>query len=178
MAASIESLLIILGFSSETDKRRFALSLDKYFKTMCSFEREQLGLLVNTRDMIVSLPQSKIEKLITILSNWHSGRKSYTLREIAKLTGGLLHAAQIVPWAKYLFIAIQDSVRASLRMNTKLQNANKKIVKYKKIIADEHLGPAFKTRADFYRGKLAQELWNNKNRTFINRTMKAELLMI
>eukprot|EP00978_Attheya_sp_CCMP212_P035536 scaffold155190_cov44-Attheya_sp.AAC.1 len=44
MAASIESLLIILGIS-ETDKRRFALSL---FKTMCSFEREQLGLLINT----------------------------------------------------------------------------------------------------------------------------------
>eukprot|EP00978_Attheya_sp_CCMP212_P006291 scaffold14246_cov46-Attheya_sp.AAC.2 len=49
---------------------------------------------------------------------------------------------------------------------------------YKKFIADEHPGPAFKTRADFYRGKLAQELWNNKKRTFINRTMKAELLMI
>ena len=177
MAASIESLLIILGFS-ETDKRRFALSLDKYFKTMCSWEREQLGLLVNTREMIVSLPPAKIKKLIKLLSHWHSGRRTYTLRDIAELTGGLLHAAQIAPWAKYLFIAIQDSVRASLRLNTKLQNANKKLVKFRKFIADEHLGPAFKTRADFYRGKLAQEVWNNRQRTFINRTMKAELLMI
>jgi hypothetical protein len=177
MAASIESLLIILGFK-EIDKRRFALSLDKYFKTMCSYKREQLGLLVNTRAMIVSLPPSKIDKLIKILTNWHSGRKSYTLRDIAELTGGLLHAAQIAPWAKYLFIAIQDSVRASLRMNTKLNNANKKIVQYRKFIAEENLGPAFKTRAEFYRGKLTQEIWNNSKRTFINRTMKAELLMI
>jgi hypothetical protein len=123
MAASIESLLIILGFS-ETEKRRFALSLDKYFKTKCSYEREQLGLLVNTRDMLVSLPADKIKKLIKTLSHWHSGRCTYTLRDIAELTGGLLHAAQIAPWAKYLFIAIQDSVRASLRLNTKLNNAN------------------------------------------------------
>jgi hypothetical protein len=40
------------------------------------------------------------------------------------------------------------------------------------------MGPAFKTKAEYYRGKMTQELWNNKSRAFVNRTMKAELLMI
>eukprot|EP00978_Attheya_sp_CCMP212_P038402 scaffold190130_cov28-Attheya_sp.AAC.1 len=77
MACSIEALLKLLGFP-ETEKRRFALSLDKYFKTSCSYEREQLGLLVNTRDMLISLPAHKLEKLILIAKNWHAHRRSYT----------------------------------------------------------------------------------------------------
>jgi hypothetical protein len=177
MAASIEALLTLLGFADE-EKRKFALSLDKYFKTKCSFEREQLGLLVNTRQMRVSLPASKLKKLIEIAKHWHSHRRSYTLRDIAELMGVLLHAGQVAPWAKFLFISIQDSVRASLRKNSKLQASNLKFKKIKKIIADEHLGPAFKQKADFYKGKLSQDLWNTKHRAFINKSMRAELKML
>jgi hypothetical protein len=177
MAASIESLLILLGYK-ETEVRRFALSEDKYFKTKCSFEREQLGLLVNTRAMIVALPDQKRKKLINILLHWHKGRRSYTLRDIAELIGGLLHAAQIAPWARYLFIAIQDSVRASLRKNSKLQKSSKQFQLYKKIISQEKLGPAFKAKADFYRAKVAKDLWNNPSRAYINRSFRAELAMI
>jgi hypothetical protein len=69
-------------------------------------------------------------------------------------------------------------VRALLRKNAKLQIANKRLSKYKKIIADKHLGPAFKTKANHYSGNMTQELWNNKSRAYVNLTMKAKLLMI
>ena len=43
MAASIEALFIILGFP-DTKIRQNALSLDKYFESVRSHERVQLGI--------------------------------------------------------------------------------------------------------------------------------------
>ena len=52
MAASIEALYIILGFP-ETDKRQDPLSLDKYYESICSYDRIQLGFQVYTRKMTI-----------------------------------------------------------------------------------------------------------------------------
>ena len=53
MAASIEALYIILGFP-DTSIRQDPLSLDKYFESVCSYERIQLGVKVNTRKMVIN----------------------------------------------------------------------------------------------------------------------------
>jgi hypothetical protein len=53
MAASIEALYIILGFP-ELEKRQNPLRLDKYFESLCSCERVQLGITINTRTMTLS----------------------------------------------------------------------------------------------------------------------------
>ena len=58
IVASIEALFILLGFP-ETEKRRLALSIDKFLKSDCSYQRVQLGFVVNTRLMTVSLPEDK-----------------------------------------------------------------------------------------------------------------------
>ena len=48
MAASIEALYMILGYP-DIKKRQNPLSLDKYFESVCSYTRIQLGISVNTR---------------------------------------------------------------------------------------------------------------------------------
>ena len=58
MAASIEALYIILGFP-EVEMRQDCLSLDKYFESICSYERVQLGININTRLMMISLTEKK-----------------------------------------------------------------------------------------------------------------------
>ena len=68
MAASIEALYIILG-SPEIDTRQNHLSLDKYFESIFSYERIQLGISINTRSMSISLTQKKRIAMIKELSH-------------------------------------------------------------------------------------------------------------
>ena len=56
MAASIEALYIILGFP-DVQIRQDPLSLDKYFESICSFQRIQLGISLNTRTMSLRLTE-------------------------------------------------------------------------------------------------------------------------
>ena len=57
MAAIVEALYIILGHSN-TEIRQNTLSLDKYFKSTCFYEQIQLGILINTRKINLSLTES------------------------------------------------------------------------------------------------------------------------
>ena len=53
MAASIEALFIVMGPLDE-EKRRSPLSIEKFLKATCSYEKEQFGLIINTRTIMVS----------------------------------------------------------------------------------------------------------------------------
>ena len=115
MAASLESLYLTLGFPDET-KRRSSLSIDKFYQAKCFWVREQLGLIINTRDMTISLPQAKIDRLLKMLdTTWHTNRKTFTLMEGTVLLGFLEHAAQICPWGRYLYGTLRHSVNLCLK---------------------------------------------------------------
>ena len=62
MAASIESLYRTFGFPEEK-YRRISLSLDKYFQAECSTRKQQLGLIVDSHEMVVELPLDKRTKI-------------------------------------------------------------------------------------------------------------------
>ena len=53
IATSIEALHIILRFPQNN------LSLDKYFESSCSYERIQLGIIINTSKMTIVLTEKK-----------------------------------------------------------------------------------------------------------------------
>ena len=90
MAASLEALFLLLGYPCEL--RRSPLSMDKFYQAQCSWEKEQLGLIINTRTMTISLPQAKVDRLLTLLeSTWHQHRKTFTLMEGTVLLGFLEH---------------------------------------------------------------------------------------
>ena len=72
MAASIEALYIILGFP-DLEKRQNPLSLDKYYESVCSYERVQLGITINTRTMTLSLSRKK--RGLPCWTNCHTGTK-------------------------------------------------------------------------------------------------------
>ena len=89
LACSIESLYDILGYPDET-LRKSPLSLDKYIESLCSYNRKQLGCQVNTRKLIVSIPEEKRKAVLTTLeSTWHKKRQNFTIKEIAELLGTL-----------------------------------------------------------------------------------------
>ena len=71
MAASIEALHVILGYP-DLEVRQNPLSLDKYFESSCSYERIQLGITINTRNMTIALTD---KKRLTMLVNFRTGIK-------------------------------------------------------------------------------------------------------
>jgi len=87
-AASIEGLFNILG-SPSPHLRRTVLSEDKYYEQKCGPEKIQLGYLVNTRTMSVGFTESRLLDLHSQLSIWVNKRKSYSIKEAAKLAGNI-----------------------------------------------------------------------------------------
>ena len=87
LAASVEALFILLGFPKE-HLRKSDLSIGKFYESLCSYSRKQLGYLINTRKLTVAITEEKRKEILEILLNdWHSKRKSFTLKEAAALLG-------------------------------------------------------------------------------------------
>ena len=176
-AASIESLFILLG-RPEPEFRKVAVCMEKFVQSLCSHERVQLGLLVNTRKMTVSLPPDKVAKLIRELKHWHSGRRSFNVLQAARLVGLLQHAAQVCVWARFLLVALQHSIQIALHYNEKELRKTEAFQELIKDIDRSSLSEEDLQKGLFAQGKLAQKIWRYTRRYFINRTMRAEIAML
>ena len=118
MAASIEALYVILGFPN-IEVRQNALSLDKYFDSVCSHERIQLGILINTRSLNVSLVEKRRLIMLYEISHWHKKRKSFTLIQRGTLCGALEFWANTSPWVRFLYLNLQSAVNKCIKFCTK-----------------------------------------------------------
>ena len=116
-AASIEGLFRLLGFP-EKHLRRSVLSEDKYFEQACGPIKLQLGYRVNTRSMTVGFSHARLSALSDLLFQWGSQRKSYTLKEAAKLAGLLKFIASISTWVRFLSVSLKHAILSALRCNT------------------------------------------------------------
>ena len=88
MTASVEALYLFFGFPDLT-ARQDPLSLDKCFQSVWSFERIQLGKLVNSRTMTINVTESKRLAMIQELTHWHDQRRSFMLLQGITLYGNL-----------------------------------------------------------------------------------------
>ena len=174
MAASIEALFRIFGFPAEVI-RRVPLSLDKYYHATCSTQKEQLGLLVDTHLMIVKLPSSKREKIFTMLSHWHAGRKSFTVLQAAQLLGSLEHVTTVAPWMRYLFDCLRHSLLVALRTNAEKIYKNTKL---RDFLSDaSYKGSSYNglLRKNFAVGVIAKKIWHSKTQHYITKQLGIEL---
>ena len=62
--------------------------------------------------------------------NWHSARKSFTLREVGVLLGKLDNAAEVYYLTRSLFANKRNSVIVSLRKNRTNMYKNKRFSEY------------------------------------------------
>jgi len=177
-AASIEGFFQLLGFP-EKHLRRSVLSEDKYFEQACGPIKLQLGYKVNTRSMTVGFSHARLSALSDLLFQWGSQRKSYTLKEAAKLAGLLEFIASISTWVRFLSVSLKHAILSALRCNTSFvrQHPNNST-----LIADTHLlSTDFNTirKKDFAISKLMQRIWNTKKRFHItNAALRKELKIL
>jgi len=176
-AASIEGLFQILGFP-ETEFRRSVLSEDKYFEQACSFSKLQLGYLVDTRSMSVSFSPSRLSSLADILHAWATKRKSYSLKEAAKLAGLLEFIASVSTWIRFLTVSLKHGILTALRFNTKSIRSSPRHTSF---LSDAKLFTTdFSTirKKDFAISKLMQKIWNSKKRFHITNALRKELKLL
>ena len=104
--------------------------------------------------------------LITV---WHDKKKSFTLREAAKLLGVLSFLAQDCPFLTYLYILLQHPVCKAQKLNSKFILSSKKFTKFLEFTKYRN-----KEIANFFKSKIVKEVWNFKKKHFITKTMKKE----
>ena len=112
--ASLQALFMTLGYPKAG--RTAALSVEKFTKVTCSEVQTQLGVLVDTRSMTISLPSAKFTRIHSLLTaHWHSRRKRFKPLEAARLLGLLRHACVAAWWGRYTFLALQTQLNLAVR---------------------------------------------------------------
>ena len=175
MAASIESLFIILGNLTE-EERRSPLSMDKFAALLCSWRKQQLGLILDTRKMIVVLPKEKFERMLkTLTSTWHQARKSFTLLEGVTLLGHLEHACTVCPWGRHLFCAIRSAVNHCIRTNMRHIKKMSQLSTMSSTIRDAKTDDEKILFDNFVQKKVCKSLYASKEPCFISKELRDEL---
>ena len=174
IVASIEALYRIFG-RPQTEFRKSPLSMEKFVRAKCSHEKVQLGKRLNTRTMRVSMTPEMTAKLLKELDHWHGQRKSFTVRQGARLLGLLEHAATYVVWAKYLFYGLRNSIIVAVRTNRQLVFKN---AKFRDVVRDSmctETSPHVILKKEYATSQLARAVWNSNQRHFISKSLRMEL---
>jgi len=174
MAASAESLFRLMGHPEPT-LRRSPLSMEKYYQAMCSFEKKQLGYLINTRTMSVTFSPEKFDSILSTLSNWHDQRRSYTLKEAATLAGSLEFFASVSTWIRFVTTSLKHSILIGLRQNSTIIRNDPQMTAY---LQDSSLTANDQDsllRKNFAFSKIMKKTWDCKQKYFISRTLRQEI---
>ena len=175
MAASIEALYMVLGYPDITT-RQDALSLDKFLQSVYSYQRDQLGVLINTRSMTIGLAEQKRLTMIDELTHWHQGRRSFTLLQGVTLCGSLEYWSNTSRWGRFLFLSLRDSVTSALHQASAITK-DRQVIKV--MISELARRPSTADlRARFLHRNIAKEIYKCKALARINRSMKTELNII
>ena len=174
MAASIEALYIILG-RPETDKRQDPLSLDKYYESICSYDRTQLGFQINTRKMTVGLTEKKRFFMLNELSHWHTQRKSFTLMQGVILCGSLEFWANTSPWIRFLYHQLRSSVNKCLTNCLQITKNKEEIKKLISNVANTTNLHEHQLQDKMLQKTIAKETYKCQHKTYIDKAMRTEL---
>jgi len=176
-AASIEGLYQILGFPDKP-LRRSPLSEDKYFRETCSPIKLQLGYLVDTTRMRVSFSDERFQHMLTTLSNWHSRRQQFTLREAATLAGELEFIASMCTWLRFITVSLKHSILLALRKNSQSILSH---IHNHELVADSHLlSTSFDdlSKRNYAVSQLLRQIWHKKTKFHINKSLRIELKLL
>jgi len=149
--------------------------MEKYYHAKCSFSKQQLGYLINTRKMSISFPPDKILKMQNMLHQWHTKRKTYTIRQAAELAGNLEFFASMATWLRFLTYSLKHSILLALRTNSKKISSTKSMQHWIRDSILSDLDPHTTTHKYFAFSKIMKATWNLKTKIFITTSLRNEL---
>ena len=143
---------------------------------MISYLNKILGVLIDTRRLDVGVPPDYIKKMLALLRPFHQHRKSFTVKEMERITGMLVFIAGTAPWLKFLMPHVYTSVAVAIGDNTShLRKTNKQFLQMLKEAKTP--GPPTRT-STFAQAETARAVHSYPKKHWINRTLKEELHLI
>eukprot|EP00957_Ditylum_brightwellii_P185881 14151792-Ditylum_brightwellii.AAC.1 len=149
-----------MGFP-EPHRRRNAVFMERFLAAICSYEKKQLGIRINTRAMVVGMMLMKLTAMTKELQHWHKKRKSFNIRQVATLTDKIQHICLVTMRGKYIYFDIQHFIAVALDGNSvSLKSVSIRYknlvqcIKSKKISLDDEL------KAHFAQSHTAEMIWS------------------
>jgi hypothetical protein len=175
VAAGIEAIFILLG-DLDLSKWQDPISFDKMEAMMLSHLNKILGKLIHTHRIDVGVPESYIHKTVGLLRPFHKQQKSFTVKEMEKITGMLVFIANTVPWVKFLLSHMYTSIAAAIGNNTAyLHRTNKQ---FRAMLKDSHDKTLSSQESTFAQSKSASAVHASPCTHWINKTMREELYIL
>jgi len=116
-ASGFEATFTIMGHPCPS-VRPVPVNLDKLEELVVSPLQILLGLLVNTREMTVSISDEfRREVLALLTATWHCRRESFTVKELELLVGKLGHITQAYRPFYFFMSHLYSSLAFALREN-------------------------------------------------------------
>ena len=174
IAASIESNYIVFG-RPDNSSRRDTINDEKFYSTKCSPVRRQLGLIVDSTELMVRIPDDKLDAIRVAIEGFHGARRRFTLREGASLVGSLGHIACSCPWIRHLSILLRRSVHDIVRDNTATVHQMPHYLEMVRV-ARSKSDPAARLRhLRFVEQKMAAAAYDLKTKVWITSELRSEL---
>ena len=157
ISASIELIFILLG-KSDLDLWQDPISWDKLEEMIVATCNKVLGLILNTCNMTISIPDDFIASLNTLLkTTWGPHRKSFSAQEAAELAGKLGHASIGAPQLKLMVAHVYTSLASALWFNKSfLINSNKFFLHALAELNSKELSTGDGTKHTLYQSKVAR----------------------
>ena len=175
IAAGIEAIFILLGHS-DLSKRQDPVSFDKMEAMLVSYLNKILGKLIHTRRLDVGVPQVYVDKTLRLLRPFHHKRKSFTVKEMERITGMLVFIASTAPWMKFLLSQCYASVTAAIGHNTAHLNRTDK--QFREFLREARATDAATQASTFAQSETAKQIHSCMKKHWINRTLREELHII
>ena len=130
-------------------------------------------MLINTRNLIIGIPDDKQGSLeYTLHNTWHPRCKSFALREVTSLLRLVSNLALATSWAKCTHIALQRATFLAIKFNSHTVFSSGKFHCLTEILRSTNI-----TTRKFYLDKAHKTVWDGRKPFFIT-SMRAEIALI
>lgn len=184
MRCSIASLNVVMGAEHLNDDARVPTpevrpkpcDFEKFTREIVSHRRRQLGCVIDTRSLMVEIPDDKrAEMLHELRTTWGPHRRSFTLVEAAKLLGTLVSLARVCAWGIFLVVNLNCALFTILASNARrLWNTPE----FRELVGHRDRSrrhPTDASRFRFFSSAVARAIWNCKSLSWITRDVRDEL---
>jgi len=177
--ACIDAIFFVLG-KPDTHVRQCPLAMDKWIGMLISHKKIMLGLVWNTRKMILGIPLDYLAEVSGIITDkWKYKKPFFFVGEIQTLVGKLARLGEGAAWIYKLMSHLYSSVAHALTQNESLLNDSSEEFRelVRRIKSTQFLGkPAeVSKKINFAIKKASQMVHHAKYKHKINQSMREEI---
>ena len=92
------------------------MAWDKMVERLIGIRRVALGILFDSKRMIITVERIKVERLYQLLrDSSNQGRRSFTCTDAAKLIGNIIAIVPVCPWLQWSLLHLMHEFKRLLQ---------------------------------------------------------------